>query len=104
MGSISMSGKEYLLYLRAHQDTIREYIVDCLKDTTKGILAERELIRLIKQHFPFEHAKDDTEDVILIGIVRNLLGQREMSEKILSITEAQETAYKLLKWKKNSAA
>lgn len=78
MGNIEMSGKEYLLYLRARQDRIEEYILERFKAAKKHRLSKQEICQMVEAEFRCELPVDDTENIILKGVITNLLDSYEV--------------------------
>ena len=104
MGNIPKSGKEYLLYLREQQEVISDYILDCFRSASEGKISEQELFCMVGQRFRCELDADDPDDIILKGVVRNLLGQCEAHGQIIPATSKDGSVYRIIDKKSENAA
>lgn len=104
METIMMSGKEYLLYLRERQEQMESYILDCLKDAKNYNLSEQEIYQMAGEKFRCELPVDDAENMILKGIVRNLLDRYEARGSIVPVSTKYGPGYQLTGKKADEAA
>lgn len=102
--NIQMSGKEYLLYLREQQDAINACILECFQSVPKRTLSEQELVCMIEHRLPFGTDADDPHNMILEGVVRNLLGRFEAHGQIISVCSKEGHRYRLTEGKSKNAA
>ena len=99
-----MSGKEYLLYLRERQGLMGKYILECLKNAKNHTLSEQEIYRMTEEKFQCAIPVDDAENVILKGIVRNLLERYEVHGNIVPVPAKYGPGYQLIGKKADEAA
>lgn len=104
MGNIPKSGKEYLLYLREQQEVISNYILDCFRGASEGKISEQELFCMVGQRFRCELDADDPDDIILKGVVRNLLRQCEARGQIIQASSKDGSVYRIIDRKSEKAA
>lgn len=96
MEKIRMSGKAYLLYLRARQKQMEDYLLDCFRKAEKHMLPEQEIIRMVKAKIQCELPAEDGEDVILKGVVRNLLYRFEALGYLAPVSTEAGQGYQLI--------
>lgn len=96
MDMIAMSGKEYLLYLRARQELMMDYILECFKSAEKQRLSEQELLQLVADRFRCELPVDDPEHVILKGVLTNMLDRYEVQGKLIPVAMKYGPGYQLI--------
>lgn len=104
METIMMSGKEYLLYLRARQELMENYILDCFKNAKDYRLSEQEIYSMVGEKFRCELPVDDAENVILKGVVMNLLDRYEVWGYITPMPTKYGPGYQLIDKKTDEAA
>lgn len=103
METIMMSGKEYLLYLRERQELMENYILECLKNAKDHRLSEQEIYRMTDEKFRCELVTD-AENVILKGLVMNLLERYEVRGNIIPIPTKYGPGYQFVGKKSDEAA
>ena len=101
---IMMSGKEYLLYLRARQEQMKAYVLECFKEAKNGKLSEQELFEMVEAKFRCELPVDDPENAILKGILTNMLDWYEVQEYLAPVSMKCGPGYRLNHKKLEEAA
>ena len=96
MDTIAMSGKEYLLYLRSRQELMMDYILECFKGAEKKSLSEQELLQMVEARFCCELPVDDPENVILKGVLTNMLDRYEVQGKLIPVAMKYGPGYQLI--------
>jgi len=104
MEAIKMSGKEYLLYLRARQEQIKAYVMECFKEAKDEMLSEQELFEMVEEKFRCELPVDDPENVILKGILTNMLDWYEVQGYLTPVSMKYGPGYRLNRKKLKQAA
>lgn len=104
MEEIMMSGKEYLLYLRARQEQMKAYVLECFKEAMNGKLSEQELFEMVEEKFRCELPVDDPENVILKGILTNMLDWYEVQGYLAPVSIKNGPGYRLNRKKLKQAA
>ena len=104
MEEIMMSGKEYLLYLRARQEQMKAYVLECFKEAMNGKLSEQELFEMVEEKFRCELPVDDPENVILKGILTNMLDWYEVQGYLAPVSMKNGPGYRLNRKKLKQAA
>ena len=93
MENIMMTTTEYLLYLRARKKQMEDYILECLKNAEGQSMSETEIFTLVEEKFHCELPVDDKDQIILKGILRNLLDWFEVQEVPIPIIIRSESGY-----------
>lgn len=96
MGTIMMSGAEYLLYLRYHQDQLERFILECFQKAKGQSLREQEIFAMVEKEFRCNLPVNDSENVILKGVLTNLLDRYEIQGILLPVSMEEETGYQLV--------
>lgn len=104
MEEIMMSGKEYLLYLRARQEQMKAYVLECFKQAKHETLPEQELFEMVEEKFRCELPVDDPENVILKGILINMLDWYEVQGYLAPVSMKYGPGYRLNRKKLERAA
>lgn len=104
MEKIMMSGKEYLLYLRARQELLEKFILECFKGAKKGSLSEQEIYSMTNEKFQCELPVDDPDNVILKGVIMNLLDRYEANGYLLPVATKYGPGYQFVKKTAEDAA
>lgn len=104
MREIQMSGKEYLLYLRARQDQMKEYVLNCFKEAKDRTLSERKLFEMIAEKFRCELSVDDSENVILKGVLTNMVDWYEAYGYLVPVSTEDGPGYQMVRKKLEEAA
>lgn len=101
---IAMTGKEYLLYLRAHQEQMEHYILECVENAKGHRLSETEILELVEKKFRCELPVDDKDQVILKGVLTNLLDRYEVQGCLMAVSTKYGPGYQLAGKKREEAA
>lgn len=104
MKEIMMSAKEYLLYLRARREQMKAYVLECFKGAKDGKLSEQELFEMVEEKFRCERPVDDPENVILKGILTNMLFWYEVQGYLVPVSMKYGQGYRLNRKKLEEAA
>lgn len=71
---VDMTGARYLVSLRNKQDTMKQEIIEfCRNHKSRTIITASEIYEEINSRYPMPEEEDETANVILQGIIRNLL-------------------------------
>ncbi len=104
MEEIQMSGKEYLLYLRARQDQMKEYVLKCFEEAKDRTLPEQKLFEMTAEKFRCELPVDDPENVILKGVLANMVDWYEAYGYLAPVSTEAGPGYQLICKKLEEAA
>lgn len=96
MEMIAMSGKEYLLYLRARQELMEDYILECFKGAEKGMLSGQDIFQMVEAKLRCELPVDDTQNVVLKGILTNMLDRYEVQGNLVPVSMKDGPGYQLI--------
>lgn len=95
MENIIMSGKDYLLYLRARQEQMKAYVLECFKEAKDEKMSEQDLFELVEKTFQCELPVDDSENVILKGVLTNILNWYEVQGHLTPVSMKYGPGYRL---------
>lgn len=92
---VDMNGTEYLLYLRGKQDMMQEEILRFCKSYKKCAVSANRIYEEMKDRYPMSVENKGEENVILRGVLCNLLMKLVSKGMLEVITQKDGDKYRI---------